>query len=362
MLLRRYGSVFVLQRETHACSWRPLFALVSDTTFFRIIAQSNSIQHTTISFALERFVPACPVIGFDRSYFVIVVHDTSVEIGYVLHVNWVSVRSLLCRQRYILTNQKMRMCQDRQCIQTDRQRRTVGADDPPRSPTTHPADHTDHNQSTPTTTNLLLPSHLVHLEKSNGPGCTCQISRGSSLPDRCPSFHRSNQMTTVFNRTSLQTAERQKPKRPQILWSKDRHSYHQAFPEVVQNFGAHKKPSSISFASRPCHPWHGDLFQIYLKFSTEDTLYLIGHLTGRDGVITRQDFLLFLTSTFVILLINFSTPGRRNRSACLCTGHSLAQTDVKTRRHLAAPSSPQGRTIRAQSSSCFPSATLSTKL
>ena len=51
---------------------------------FRIITQNNSIQHTTIRSALESVVPSCPVIGFGRPYFDIVVHDTSVESGCVL--------------------------------------------------------------------------------------------------------------------------------------------------------------------------------------------------------------------------------------------------------------------------------------
>ena len=46
-------------------------------------------------------------------------------------------------------------------------------------------------------------------------------------------------------------------------WSKDLFTCLQAFPDIVQNYGAPKKPSSISFASRPRHPWHG----ISLRFT-----------------------------------------------------------------------------------------------
>ena len=49
--------------------------------------QRYDLQHATIRAALERFIPSCPVIDFDRPYFVIVVHDTSVESGCVLGVD-----------------------------------------------------------------------------------------------------------------------------------------------------------------------------------------------------------------------------------------------------------------------------------
>ena len=51
---------------------------------FRIIAQNNSIQHTTIRSALERLVPSCPVVGFGRPYLVDVVHGAIIESGCVL--------------------------------------------------------------------------------------------------------------------------------------------------------------------------------------------------------------------------------------------------------------------------------------
>ena len=75
----------------------------------------------------------------------------------------------------------------------------------------------------------------------------------------------------------------------------------------------------------------------------------------------RAGLFLFLTSTFTVLPINLSTPGRQIQSECLCTATPLPR-QTSARRHLAAPSSPQGRTIPPQSSSCLPSATLSTKL
>ena len=78
---------------------------------FRIIAQNNCKQHTTIRSALERFVPACPVVGFGRPWFVVVVHDAIVESGGVLDVDCGgSCRSQgylfgrFFRLRYVLTN------------------------------------------------------------------------------------------------------------------------------------------------------------------------------------------------------------------------------------------------------------------
>ena len=86
-------------------------ALASDTTCFGKIAQNNFIQHTTIRSTRERFVPACPVIGFGRPWFVVVVHGAIVESGCVLGVDGGgscrSQRYLLgrfCRQRCVLAN------------------------------------------------------------------------------------------------------------------------------------------------------------------------------------------------------------------------------------------------------------------
>ena len=47
---------------------------------------------------------------------------------------------------------------------------------------------------------------------------------------------------------SRQLNSRKKPKGLRSSWSKNRHTYRQAFPDIVQNYGAHRKPSSISFA------------------------------------------------------------------------------------------------------------------
>ena len=44
-------------------------------------------------------------------------------------------------------------------------------------------------------------------------------------------------------------------------WSKGSHTCHQAFPGLVQNYGVPRKPSSISFASRPRSPRHGISFR-----------------------------------------------------------------------------------------------------
>ena len=78
---------------------------------FRIIAQNNSIQHSTIRSNLERFVPSCPVIGFGPPYLVVAVHGAIVESGCVLDVDGGgSCRSQgyvfgsFCRQRYVLTH------------------------------------------------------------------------------------------------------------------------------------------------------------------------------------------------------------------------------------------------------------------
>ena len=109
MPLRRYGSVLMPKRETHACSWLRSLPW-SAIQLVRIIAQNNSIQHTTIRSALERFVPSCPEISFGRPYNVVVVHGAIVESGCVLDVD--SERSSrsqgyllgrFCRQRYVLT-------------------------------------------------------------------------------------------------------------------------------------------------------------------------------------------------------------------------------------------------------------------
>ena len=78
---------------------------------FRVIAQNNTIQDTTIRSALERLVPACPVVGFGRPCFVNVVHGAIVESGCVLDADrGGSCRSQgylfgrFCRQRYVSTN------------------------------------------------------------------------------------------------------------------------------------------------------------------------------------------------------------------------------------------------------------------
>ena len=78
---------------------------------FRIITQNSSTQHATIRSALERSIPSCPVIGFDRPYFVIVIHDTSVESGCVLGVDGGGscrrqgyLLGRFSRKRYVLSN------------------------------------------------------------------------------------------------------------------------------------------------------------------------------------------------------------------------------------------------------------------
>ena len=73
------------KKFTHA--WEDALCFGEQYNLFRIIAQNNSTQHTTIRSALKRFVPACPVIGFSRPWLVIVVHGTIVENGYVLDVD-----------------------------------------------------------------------------------------------------------------------------------------------------------------------------------------------------------------------------------------------------------------------------------
>ena len=69
--------------------------------------------------ALERLVPACPVVGFGRPCFITVVHGAIVESGCVLDVDGGrscrSVRSLLSAE--VRFHQPyMRLYQDRHCI------------------------------------------------------------------------------------------------------------------------------------------------------------------------------------------------------------------------------------------------------
>ena len=78
---------------------------------FRKITQNIPIQHATIRSALERFIPSCPVIGSDRPYFVIVVHDTSLGSGCVLGVDGGGscrrqeyLLGRFSRKRYVLSN------------------------------------------------------------------------------------------------------------------------------------------------------------------------------------------------------------------------------------------------------------------
>ena len=90
------------------------------------------------------------------------------------------------------------------------------ADDLPRNPRNiQRITHITTDQLILTTTDLLL-HHTLSILK----GRTFQVPRlrspeglHSTNPDRCLSVHWSNQMTTVFNCTLLQIAERQKPKR-----------------------------------------------------------------------------------------------------------------------------------------------------
>ena len=90
---------------------RTLFALVSDTTCLGLSRKITPIQHATTRSALERFIPSFSVIGFDHLYFVIVVHDTSVESGCVLGVDGGGscrrqgyLLGRFCRQVYVLAN------------------------------------------------------------------------------------------------------------------------------------------------------------------------------------------------------------------------------------------------------------------
>ena len=68
------------EKLTHVCGDALCFG--QRYKLFRIMAQNNAIQQTTI-----RFVPSCPVIGFGRPYFVVVVHGAIVESGCVLDVD-----------------------------------------------------------------------------------------------------------------------------------------------------------------------------------------------------------------------------------------------------------------------------------
>ena len=110
MLIRRCDSACVHKGETHACLWQrtwlwPVIRPVSDSR----AKQFHTSYHGT--FRSSTFFPACPVVGFGRPQFIIVVHDGIVEIGRVLHVHCGGscpsqghVFSCFCRQRYVLTD------------------------------------------------------------------------------------------------------------------------------------------------------------------------------------------------------------------------------------------------------------------
>ena len=111
----------------------------------------------------------------------------------------------------------------------------------------------------------------------------------------------------------------------------------------------------MHFASRLTVTLGTGLFQIYLKFSVGNLLCLIGHLFVHSGIFRELDILLlFLTRTFASLPIDLSTLGRQDQSESLCRA-TLWPRQMSARSHLAAPSSPQGRTIRPPGSLCLPS-------
>ena len=183
-------------------------------------------------------------------------------------------------------------------------------------------DHMAHTKKKSTS-----PPHLVHLERSHLPDCTCLRSpQGLHFTQTGTLQSLIHQSTAAFNRTLLQTAQLTEAQGiSQILWVKDRHTHLQAFPHIVQNV----ETFFHFFATRSRQQWHGTSL-VDLKFSTRDTLSSIGYLSGHSGVFTGRDFLLFLTGTFVNLPASLSTPGRQSRSY----GHSLAQTDTLQHLHL----------------------------
>ena len=111
-----------------------------------------------------------------------------------------------------------------------------------------------------------------------------------------------------------------------FLIQKDRHSDLQASPDIVHDFGAHKEVS-FHFCADPS-TFAQDLFQIYLTFPTERTMC---SSSGHDGVFTKRDLLLLLTSTFCQSSDTSSHTWWSSKSIRMSLYYnSLAQTDVST--------------------------------
>ena len=96
--------------------------------------QRYDLQHATIRSALERFIPSCPVIDFDRPYFVIVVHDTVSKLAVSLvstvaeavGVKGTCSVSLLPEEGRVV-QPYMRLHQDHRCIREEQNTLQVDA-------------------------------------------------------------------------------------------------------------------------------------------------------------------------------------------------------------------------------------------
>ena len=162
-----------------------------------------------------------------------------------------------------------------------------------------------HNPSnmwyTLTTTNLLL-HHTLSILK----GRTFRVARlrtpqglHPSNPDKCPSVHFSNQKTTVFNRTLLQTAERQKPQgslrsyRQRIFTRKSK-------PSLTSCRTSERTGSPLPFLL----PHDPSILGTRSLSNRRPSTSLAQRRPHRAGLSSSSD------RYFANLLINLSTPGR----------------------------------------------------
>ena len=164
-------------------------------------------------------------------------------------------------------------------------RHPLRADNPPVQSTTQ---RTDHNTSQPL---ITLPAASPHsqdsvrpslgssfgifanvrcLERSNLTSCTSQISRGSPFHQ-----HRQTPFGSLVHSDDCGFHSHFAPDRlmpqaqgiPQILWSKGRHTYLRAFPDIMRSFGADGKPFSFSL------PRSSSDYPVYLeKLHSQDCL------------------------------------------------------------------------------------------
>ena len=243
--------------------------------------------------------------------------------------------------------------------------------------------------NTLTKTKSTSPSYRAHLVEVTP--SRLHVSQVSSRDLQFPQTRTVSLQSSILQLLTL-SPDRSTPRGPRDLsnpFVKDRHTFHQAFTNICTAPRSSQK-AFIRFFATLFRQHSSGISLVYTMFSTRDiplqmyppdiqhtseensehqgapifqdlvrqTLISVAHpiglfarvpLEGPGADITRQVFLLSLRRIFANLPISLPTSSRQCHAECLCTA-TPSPKQTSAQRHLAAPSSPQGRTIWPQSS------------